>query len=238
MTNSDKTLIAALLDRSGSMQTIAGDMRGGFDSFIAKECGQAGTTVVTLAQFDDRYDVVYADNTTGSGGTSFRQTLAGTLSGPLGTGTFSGQLSLTGERRDDPLFGVGASRTITADFGYWWRRLNARLRLAAPEGLAVPTSGLAGDGLFLAPSYDTRTIYAEAYLTGTLTRRLSLRASARAASIDLPDRPSTSEQELRAGLFFSTGVFELSVEDRVARSEDTLFNQVWVTVSRRFGSLF
>ena len=52
MTEADKTLIAALLDRSGSMQAIADDMRGGFDAFIAKEAkeaGEAGTTLVTLA---------------------------------------------------------------------------------------------------------------------------------------------------------------------------------------------
>lgn len=61
MTDSTKTLIAALLDRSGSMESIADDMRGGFDSFIGKQYGQAGTTLVTLAQFDDRYDVVYTD---------------------------------------------------------------------------------------------------------------------------------------------------------------------------------
>lgn len=59
MTDSDKTLIAALLDRSGSMQGIADDMRGGFDTYIAAERAQTGTTLVTLAQFDDRYDVVY-----------------------------------------------------------------------------------------------------------------------------------------------------------------------------------
>lgn len=61
MTDTTKTLIAALLDRSGSMSSIAEDMRGGFDSFIAREAGQPGTTLVTLAQFDDRYEVVYAD---------------------------------------------------------------------------------------------------------------------------------------------------------------------------------
>lgn len=59
MTDTTKTLIAALLDRSGSMQTIAEDMRGGFDSYIAREVAQPGTTLVTLAQFDDRYEVVY-----------------------------------------------------------------------------------------------------------------------------------------------------------------------------------
>ncbi len=61
MTDTNKTLIAALLDRSGSMRKIAADMCGGFDSFIARERGQAGATLVTLAQFDDRYDVVFSD---------------------------------------------------------------------------------------------------------------------------------------------------------------------------------
>lgn len=59
MTNTDLKLIAALLDRSGSMQSIAADMCGGFDAFIAKERTQSGTTVVTLAQFDNEYEVVY-----------------------------------------------------------------------------------------------------------------------------------------------------------------------------------
>lgn len=59
MTNPDFRLIAALLDRSGSMQSVAGDIRGGFDSYIAAQRGQSGATVVTLAQFDDAYEVVY-----------------------------------------------------------------------------------------------------------------------------------------------------------------------------------
>lgn len=61
MTNADVKLIAALLDRSGSMQRIASDMGGGFDTFIDTERRQPGTTRVTLAQFDDHYDVVYAN---------------------------------------------------------------------------------------------------------------------------------------------------------------------------------
>lgn len=66
MTDSAKTLIAALLDRSGSMTDIAADMRGGFDTYIAKEAEQPGTTTVTLAQFDNEYDVVYADRPIGT----------------------------------------------------------------------------------------------------------------------------------------------------------------------------
>ncbi|MFY2791024.1 VWA domain-containing protein [Rhodococcus sp. MALMAid1271] len=62
MTNSTLFLVAALLDRSGSMHSVADDTRGGFDSFIAKEREADGRNVVTLAQFDDRYELVY-DNT-------------------------------------------------------------------------------------------------------------------------------------------------------------------------------
>ena len=59
MTNSDVSLIAALLDRSGSMESIADDTRGGFDAYITAQRGQSGSTLVTLAQFDTEYDVVY-----------------------------------------------------------------------------------------------------------------------------------------------------------------------------------
>ncbi len=68
MTNTDITLIAALLDRSGSMQSIAGDIRGGFDAYIAKENTGPGTTLVTLAQFDHEYEVVYQNLDTGTVG--------------------------------------------------------------------------------------------------------------------------------------------------------------------------
>ncbi|GGF99181.1 hypothetical protein GCM10007304_11300 [Rhodococcoides trifolii] len=59
MTDSSLSLVAALLDRSGSMQSIADDTRGGFDAFIASERGHDGRTVVTLAQFDNEYELVY-----------------------------------------------------------------------------------------------------------------------------------------------------------------------------------
>ena len=60
MTNRQLSLVAALLDRSGSMHSIADDTRGGFDSFVGKEREQDGNTVVTLAQFDQQYELVYS----------------------------------------------------------------------------------------------------------------------------------------------------------------------------------
>lgn len=61
MTKPGLTLVAALLDRSGSMQPLRADTEGGFDAFIAAQRALPGEAVVTLAQFDDRYEVVYTE---------------------------------------------------------------------------------------------------------------------------------------------------------------------------------
>jgi uncharacterized protein YegL len=59
VTNKDKTLIAALLDRSGSMRGREEATQDGFDEFINGQKSEPGEALVTLAQFDDRYDIVY-----------------------------------------------------------------------------------------------------------------------------------------------------------------------------------
>lgn len=61
MTDPNKTLIAVLLDRSGSMMTIAEDVRGGFNAFIDEQRATEGECLVTLAQFDNEYNEVYTD---------------------------------------------------------------------------------------------------------------------------------------------------------------------------------
>ncbi|MFE4498813.1 VWA domain-containing protein [Rhodococcus sp. NPDC056743] len=61
MTNPDLTLIAVLLDRSGSMHSIKSDTEGGFNAFIAEQRTRAGAAVVTLAQFDTTYERVYTN---------------------------------------------------------------------------------------------------------------------------------------------------------------------------------
>lgn len=60
MTDSNLTLIAALLDRSGSMETIKKDTEGGFNSFIEAQKKVPGAAQVTLAQFDTLYERVYS----------------------------------------------------------------------------------------------------------------------------------------------------------------------------------
>lgn len=59
MTNKDKTLIAALLDRSGSMRGREEATQDGFNEFINGQKSEPGEALVTLAQFDTEYEIVY-----------------------------------------------------------------------------------------------------------------------------------------------------------------------------------
>jgi len=61
MTRSDLTHLYFLLDRSGSMQSIKSDIEGGFTAFVDEQRKAAGEARATLAQFDDVYELVYAD---------------------------------------------------------------------------------------------------------------------------------------------------------------------------------
>lgn len=61
MTRSDLTHIYFLLDRSGSMQSIKSDIEGGFAAFVEEQRLGSGECRATLAQFDDAYELVYAD---------------------------------------------------------------------------------------------------------------------------------------------------------------------------------
>jgi hypothetical protein len=59
MSNSDRTLLVFLLDRSGSMQSIKSDVEGGFAAFITEQRKAPGDCVATLAQFDTHYELLY-----------------------------------------------------------------------------------------------------------------------------------------------------------------------------------
>ena len=61
MTRSDLTHLYVLLDRSGSMQSIKSDIEGGFAAFVAEQRKAPGECLASLSQFDDVYEVVYAD---------------------------------------------------------------------------------------------------------------------------------------------------------------------------------
>ncbi|MEY4158793.1 MAG: hypothetical protein RL743_1288, partial [Actinomycetota bacterium] len=58
---SKSTHIVVLLDRSGSMESIAGDVIGGYNGFINQQRQNGADAIVTLVQFDsqDSHEVVY-----------------------------------------------------------------------------------------------------------------------------------------------------------------------------------
>lgn len=57
-----KTYVLMVVDRSGSMAGLVSDVRGGFNSFVedlaAKEAAGDGAYRVTVALFDDRYELL------------------------------------------------------------------------------------------------------------------------------------------------------------------------------------
>lgn len=59
MTNPDTTLIAALLDRSGSMEESKKATEDGWRELLNEQLLEPGRCEVTLAQFDTVYELVY-----------------------------------------------------------------------------------------------------------------------------------------------------------------------------------
>ena len=58
-TNADLTLIAVLVDRSGSMAQWREDMQGGLNAFVESQASEPGDAEITLAQFDTKYELVW-----------------------------------------------------------------------------------------------------------------------------------------------------------------------------------
>jgi hypothetical protein len=55
----DLTDITMVIDRSGSMQLIREDAEGGINSFIQQQQSEPGEALLTLVQFDTRYEFVH-----------------------------------------------------------------------------------------------------------------------------------------------------------------------------------
>jgi hypothetical protein len=57
--SNEKTHIICILDRSGSMADIISDSIGGFNTFLKKQKELPDEATITVALFDDRYDILY-----------------------------------------------------------------------------------------------------------------------------------------------------------------------------------
>jgi hypothetical protein len=61
MPNPNKTHFVLILDRSGSMDSIRGDMLGGIQQFLKEQRDLPGEAALTFVRFDDHYEEVFAD---------------------------------------------------------------------------------------------------------------------------------------------------------------------------------
>ncbi len=59
MTDNLRTLIAMVVDRSGSMESIRDDTIGGINTFLAEQKADAENVIYTYAQFDTEYEVIH-----------------------------------------------------------------------------------------------------------------------------------------------------------------------------------
>lgn len=60
MPKENSTLIVMVLDRSGSMEVVRNDTVGGFNTFLGEQQkNNQGDTLITLAQFDHEYELLY-----------------------------------------------------------------------------------------------------------------------------------------------------------------------------------
>lgn len=57
--NNDLTDITLVVDRSGSMEAIRADAEGGVNTFLTDQAAQPGDALVTLVQFDTRYEFAH-----------------------------------------------------------------------------------------------------------------------------------------------------------------------------------
>jgi hypothetical protein len=59
ISTNEKTHIICILDRSGSMSSIIGDSIGGFNTFLKEQKKLPDEATITVALFDDKYDLLY-----------------------------------------------------------------------------------------------------------------------------------------------------------------------------------
>jgi hypothetical protein len=187
-----------------------------------------------------QYGVAYA-TAVGAPGSTFSQQATVTADGHAGLGRLRGTLNANASRTSDDMFGVRASRALTARAEFGTRNSAAWLDAGVSDGLASPLrTTFGGDGLLLGPGYDVHTrgagVGARAAL-GALSGSWDLRL----ASSDYPDRPVQDDLELRGEVALRRGAFVMSLEDRYVVALDHhgqrgAVNVVFFRVSRVFGT--
>lgn len=196
---------------------------------------------VGAVQTSASYDLSYATDVDAQAGWRFSQSALGSATGRLGLGTLRGSLNLSAQRRESPLLGGAASRSVLLTTAYGWSRHELSLQGAIQDGAEGTVSGVQ-DGLFLAPGFSSRHRMLTFAASTSPWSFLALRARLRYLLTDLPDRPSTDEKEAYAAVEYVYASLRFAIEDRYVIAGglggETRYNQVFVRAYRAFGSRF
>ncbi len=212
------------------------------------ELGWGGTAGATLLRgagptsLQLTYDATWESDLRGVEGWRLSQAVLGSASRPLGRGSVRGMLQASASRRESPLLGPAATRSVIATGAYRWGSNDVQLQAGVQDNAAGTVGDeIGGDALFLT-SYDNHVRFAQLDARVSPWRFVALRGRLRLNSTDIPDRPAYLEVEGIAGIDFTYGAIVLGVEDRYLASEvggnSTRVNQFLVRVSRTFGSRF
>lgn len=196
------------------------------------------------------YNIAYASNTGGVGGSTLTQAAYGSAEGLLGRGMhLRSTLNFSQTRRDDPLLGRFDNWTASFLARAVLRRArdmySIDVTLGESEGVSA-TIGLpsGGPGAPLVPSaYNSVSKFATVQATQTMWRgRLSVIEVGRLMSVDMPLQPSQYEQSAWLTLRYAMGAMFLTLEDRLSRGGSAgpaqTSNLLMLRLTRGFGGHF
>ena len=189
------------------------------------------------------YDISYDQNLGATRGWGFRQQASGSADMHLGLGVLRGTLLASADRRETDLFGATASRTLAATASFRVRVSELLLQAGRQDGTlgALPSNSL-GDGIFVAPAFNSHSWYVVLGGNTQLTRYLTARGRLRHTSTDQPDRPVLNEDEAQAALDLGYGALRIALEETYVITEvpggQVRVNQVFLRAYRTFGSRF
>ncbi len=174
---------------------------------------------------------------------ALRQAGTGSLSGGLGGGRGSAQLSLSSSRGWTPVFGDDARRSVTFSGNFVARSYSADAQLSFQSGVSSLTGDTSvGDGIFLPTGFDVHTLGALAGGTWALLPNLRARIQGRASSSQAPGRPDVTFLEGFGSLTYRFAALDLAIEDRyfTTRTAGGAINGnvLMLRASRAFGSRY
>ncbi len=191
-------------------------------------------------QLGAQYEVSYGSDLFGLPGWALDQQGSATLGGAAGTGRFNLQATLLARRGWNQVLGDEATRSFSLLGNYAWRRYSVFLQGTVSSGVLPGTGAFVGDGIVLPIGLSTQSTSASGGASVNLVSGLTARAGGTFSHTFLPGQPDLAIREGTAGLAYRYGAFELTLDERLTRTEDgrasVTQNTFFVRVSRAIGS--